>query len=48
MDTSSPWDRLFARADELQARHSVLGFPYAVLKKYGDDQGGRQDALLTH
>jgi membrane protein len=25
----------------------VLGFPYAVVKKYGDDAGGRQAALIT-
>jgi membrane protein len=25
-----------------------LGFPYAVVKKYGDDQGGRQAALITY
>jgi hypothetical protein len=26
----------------------VLGFPYAVIKKYGDDAGGRQAALITY
>lgn len=48
MDPGSIIDRLVARADGLQRRRAVLGFPYAVLKKYGDDQGGRQAALLTH
>jgi uncharacterized BrkB/YihY/UPF0761 family membrane protein len=40
--------RLIAWADRLQREHSVLGFPYAVQKKYGDDEGGRQAALITY
>ena len=28
-------------AGRLQRRHVVLGFPYAVVTKYGDDEGGR-------
>jgi uncharacterized BrkB/YihY/UPF0761 family membrane protein len=40
--------RIFAWADRLQRRHSVLGFPYAVVKKYLDDGGGRQAALITY
>ena len=31
----------------VQRRHGVLGFPYAVVKKYGDDAGGREAALIT-
>ena len=41
-------DRVFAWADGLQRRHGVLGFPYAVIKKYGDDDGGREAALITY
>src|SRR4249920_1007111 len=41
-------NRIFAWADRLQRRHGVLGFPYAVVKKYGDDDGGRQAALITY
>ena len=26
----------------------MLGFPYAVVKKYGDDAGGREAALITY
>ena len=26
----------------------MFGFPYAVVKKYGDDDGGRQAALITY
>ena len=35
-------------ADATHRRHSVFGFPYAVVKKYGDDEGGRHAALLTY
>jgi membrane protein len=41
-------NRIIARADRLQREHGVLGFPYAVVKKYGDDAGGRQAALITY
>ena len=41
-------NRVIAWADGLQRRHAVLGFPYAVIKKYGDDEGGRQAALITY
>jgi membrane protein len=34
--------------DRLQQKYAVLGFPYAVIKKYGDDNGGYQAALLTY
>ena len=34
--------------DGVQRRHGVLGFPYAVIKKYGDDDGGREAALITY
>jgi uncharacterized BrkB/YihY/UPF0761 family membrane protein len=40
--------RLLEWADTLQRRHGALGFPYAVIKKYGDDAGGRQAALITY
>jgi membrane protein len=35
-------------ADRVQQRHSLFGFPYAVVKKYGDDEGARHAALLTY
>ena len=45
----SAWvNRVIAWADRLQRRHSLLGFPYAVVKKYGDDAGGREAALITY
>jgi membrane protein len=41
-------DRVIAWADRAQRRHGWLGFPYAVIKKYGDDDGGREAALITY
>src|SRR5215467_5546422 len=41
-------NRIIAWADGVQQRHSVFGFPYAVIKKYGDDDGGREAALITY
>ena len=41
-------NRVIAWADRMQRQHAVLGFPYAVVKKYGDDEGGRQAALITY
>jgi membrane protein len=40
--------RVIAWADRMQRRHNVFGFPYAVIKKYGDDDGGREAALITY
>ena len=40
--------RIIAWADRVQRRHGSLGFPYAVIKKYGDDDGGREAALITY
>lgn len=34
--------------DRFQRRHPVLGFPIAVIYKYGDDQGNYLAALLTY
>lgn len=34
--------------DTVQQRHAVLGFPYAVFRKYNDDQAGNQAAFLTY
>ena len=41
-------ERLLRAIDRFQQRHSVLGLPFGVLKKYGDDQGGKKAALLAH
>src|SRR4051812_18014731 len=41
-------NRVIGWADDVQRRHGVLGFPWAVIKKYGDDDGGREAALITY
>jgi uncharacterized BrkB/YihY/UPF0761 family membrane protein len=41
-------ERLLRAIDQFQQRHSVLGLPFGVVKKYGDDQGGKKAALLAH
>jgi membrane protein len=49
LDSSSALlNRIIAWADRVQRRHGFLGFPYAVIKKYGDDDGGREAALITY
>jgi membrane protein len=40
--------RITRWADDQQRRHAFLGFPYAVIKKYGDDAGVRHAALITY
>jgi membrane protein len=44
----NPLQRLVARIDAFQQSHPVLGIPYAVIKKYGDDEAGQQGALLAY
>ena len=41
-------EHLLREIDRFQQRHSLLGFPFGVVKKYGDDQGGKKAALLAH
>jgi uncharacterized BrkB/YihY/UPF0761 family membrane protein len=36
------------RLDRLQRRRATLGFAYAVFRKYADDDGGREAALITY
>lgn len=36
------------KLDALQQRHHALAFPYAVVKKYGDDTAGHEAALITY
>lgn len=40
--------RLLNAIDRFQQRHVWLGFPYAVVKKYGDDEAGYEGALMTY
>lgn len=41
-------DNLKSRFDAVQQKHAVLGFPVAVVKRYEDDQVGKQAALVTY
>lgn len=43
-----PIRRSLARLDSLQQRHSLLGFPYAVVRKYSDDGGGYLAATISY
>jgi YihY family inner membrane protein len=41
-------ERALRRVDRFQQRHTVLAFPFAVVKKFGDDQAGRLAALIAY
>jgi YihY family inner membrane protein len=36
------------RADRFQQEHGVLGFPFAVVQKFGNDQAGSKAALIAY
>jgi len=36
------------RLDDFQQGHAWLGFPFAVVKKFGEDRGGQQAALVAY
>jgi YihY family inner membrane protein len=40
--------RTVRRIDDFQQRHRPLAFVFAVVKKFGDDQGGNLAALITY
>lgn len=44
MDLKAPLKKF----DDLQQRHSAVGFPLAVMKKFGDDQAGNLAALIAY
>ena len=41
-------ERVLRAVDRFQQRHSVLGFPIGVVKKFGDDGAGKYAALLAY
>lgn len=47
-DTPNFFQRIARWFNSLQQRHRALAFPYAVIKKYGDDSAGQQAALITY
>jgi len=42
------FDRWLRRLDTFQQKHHAFSFPFAVVKKYGDDSAGHQAALITY
>lgn len=40
--------RRLRKLDSFQQHHPVFSFPYALIKKYGDDEAGYQSALITY
>ncbi len=40
--------RIVQTVDRWHQKHGFISFPYAVIKKYSDDSGGYQAALLTY
>ncbi len=47
-EAAPPAPSFKARFDALQRKHPVLGFPWAVQRKYSEDAGGRHAALMTY
>ena len=43
----NPLERLVAWLDSVQQSNRLLAFPYAVIKKYGDDEANYQAALIA-
>ena len=48
MSVFDPIERAVRRADKFQQAHSVLGFPWAVMQKFGNDQAGSRAALIAY
>src|SRR5215204_2260188 len=49
LGTAVAWiGRLLRVLDRFQQRHTVLGLPFGVAKKFGDDQAGKHAALLAY
>jgi YihY family inner membrane protein len=40
--------RMLHRADDIQRAHRALAFPFAVMKKFGDDRASRLAALIAY
>ena len=41
-------ERQVRRADRFQQRHVAIGFPWAVMQKFGNDQAGGKAALMAY
>ena len=40
--------RIIKAIDHFQRRHTAIGFIYAIVKKYGEDNGSYQSSILTY
>ncbi len=45
---TNPVERVVRGFDRWQQRHTVIGFPIAVVKKFGDDEAGNLVSLLAY
>ena len=43
----NPIEAVLRRVDRYQQRHALVGLPFAVVRKFGDDQGGNLATLLA-
>jgi YihY family inner membrane protein len=46
--TGGAAQRMLRRTDDFQRTHAVLAFPFAVLKKFGDDRASQLAALISY
>ncbi len=46
--SANPAERIVRRFDRWQQRHTAVGFPIAVIKKFGDDEAGNLVSLLAY
>jgi len=46
--TAGPGGGVVSSVDRFQRRHPVVGFPWAVAKRYGEDHGGWLGALISY
>src|SRR5436305_3033609 len=45
---ANPLKGIMNKVDGYQRRHPWVGFPYGVVKKFGDDEAGKQAALIAY
>jgi membrane protein len=49
MGNKQNWfEKLQTRFDAFQQAHPLVGYPYAIIKKYSDDEAGYQAALIAY
>jgi membrane protein len=41
-------NRIIKSIDRLQRKHPAISFTYAIIKKYGEDNGGYQSSIITY